>query len=161
MPRQPSIQPARQLVYVQIPRMTLVGRVPLRFSRCPKCRAQVKAAQAIVPPLPRATRPITPTSHGQSHESSLLSRALENVPFRRQPKVEPRSVADRRPLQEAARDEKGGKKAEEQQQDDSVASLVCLILVYLCVWEVASCVSEVSYNMSGRWRVAVVEDRKS
>ncbi|ERF75085.1 hypothetical protein EPUS_04867 [Endocarpon pusillum Z07020] len=138
MPRQPSIQPARQLVDVQIPRMTLIGRVPLRFSRCPKCRAQVRAAQAIVPLLPRTTQPVTPTPHGQSREPSLLSRALENVPFRRQPKVELRSVADRRPLQEATTDEKGRKKAEEQQQDDPVASLVFLILVYLCVWEVAS-----------------------
>ena len=156
MPRQPPIKAARQMAYVQISRMTLAGRAPLRFPRSPRCRTQVRVVQPITPRLPRATQPTPPPSPRKSHASPLLSRALEHVPLQRRPRAEPRSVASRRPLWEEVREEKGPKKAEEQSQEDLAAGLVSLILVDLCLWEVSSCLSEVSYNLSGRWRLAMV-----
>ena len=141
-------------------------RAPLRTRRSPRIHTQPLRVQPIVPSLPRTTRSATPDSRGETGRSALLARVVEELPFQRKARLEPRSSTSRKASRGEVGDRlKGGggqtRRDEGQPQGDQLtACIVVLCLVYLCVWEAASCASEVSYNMSGRWRVAIIEDRK-
>ncbi len=100
---------------------------------------------------------------GDTHQSTLLVQAMEEPRLHQKPRLKTRSSASRNAMVGRVEDRHEGGEGQIRRErvptlgDQLVMSIVILCLMYLFLWEITSCISEVSYNMSGRWRVAIIE----